>query len=169
MALAMTAENLPTTMTKPAENIATVASEFGRLGVAEEGGLITRLMWQAEDVGTRTDVLDEAIRQLEAYLAGRLEQFDLPLAMTGTDFQNSVYAAMLAIPFGHTRSYGDIADELGVPAQPVGQACGSNRIPIIIPCHRVVGRDGLGGFSGAGSVETKIKLLRMEGAYSLLL
>ena len=76
---------------------------------------------------------------------------------------------MQAIPKGSTRSYGEIAKDLGVPPQPVGQACGANPIPVIIPCHRVVGGEGIGGFSGSGGVETKIKLLRFEGAYSLLL
>ena len=76
---------------------------------------------------------------------------------------------MLAIPKGATRTYGDIANELGVPAQPVGQACGSNPIPVIIPCHRVVGADGLGGYSAVGGVKTKITLLKFENAYSLLL
>ena len=156
-------------MTIPTANIAAVDSEFGRLGIVEEDGRIVRLLWAAEDAGTRTPVLDEAVRQLGAYLAGDLDQFDLPLAPAGSEFQQSVYQAMLAIPKGSTRSYGDIAKELGVPPQPVGQACGSNPIPVIIPCHRVVGGAGLGGFSGNGGVETKIKLLRFEGAYSLLL
>ena len=156
-------------MTIPTANIAAVDSEFGRLGIVEEAGRIVRLLWAAEDAGTRTPVLDEAVRQLGAYLAGDLDQFDLPLAPAGSEFQQSVYQAMLAIPKGSTRSYGDIAKELGVPPQPVGQACGSNPIPVIIPCHRVVGGAGLGGFSGNGGVETKIKLLRFEGAYSLLL
>jgi methylated-DNA-[protein]-cysteine S-methyltransferase len=76
---------------------------------------------------------------------------------------------MLAIPKGQTRTYGEIANELGVPAQPVGQACGANPIPVIIPCHRVVGADSLGGFSGFGGVEMKVALLKHESAYSLLL
>ncbi len=157
------------TMTAAACNIATVESDFGRLGVVERDGWITQLLWQADDLGRRTAVLEEAIGQLSAYLAGKLDLFDLPLAPAGTDFQQQVYAAMRAIPKGETRSYGDIAADLGVAAQPVGQACGSNPIPIIIPCHRVVGTHSLGGFSGAGSVETKVRLLRLEGAYGLLL
>ena len=150
-------------------NIAVVPSTFGNLGIVEDTGAIVELLWDAKREGVNTPLLEEASRQLTAYLDGELQAFDLPLAPEGTEFQQQVYAAMQAIPLGLTRSYGDISDELGVPPQPVGQACGSNPIPIIIPCHRVVGRDGLGGFSGAGSVETKIKLLRHEGAYSLLL
>ncbi len=150
-------------------NICTVNSDFGKLGIVEDEGQITHLLWQAEDLGERTPLLIEAARQLQAYLDGNLDTFDLPLAPAGTEFQHRVYDAMLAIPKGSTRSYGDIAKDLGVPPQPVGQACGSNLIPIIIPCHRVVGGSGLGGFSGDGGVETKINLLKFESAYSLLL
>ena len=137
--------------------------------MVEEDGCITQLLWHAKTCGEQTATLKEAARQLEAYFTGTLEQFDLPLAPAGSVFQQQVYQAMLAIPKGETRTYGSIAKNLGVPAQPVGQACGSNPIPIIIPCHRVVGSDGLGGFSGCGGVETKVELLKFEGAYSLLL
>ncbi|MBB4304043.1 methylated-DNA-[protein]-cysteine S-methyltransferase [Rhodobium orientis] len=150
-------------------NIATLDTPVGRLGVAEEGGRITRLIWDAEAQGERTAVLEESLRQLADYFDGTRTAFDLPLAPAGSAFQQQIYSAMRAIPFGETRSYGDIARDLGVPAQPVGQACGANPIPVIIPCHRVVGTHGLGGFSGAGGVETKIRLLKLEGAYSLLL
>jgi methylated-DNA-[protein]-cysteine S-methyltransferase len=93
-----------------------------------------------------------------------MEVFDLPLKVNGSDFQRAVCAAMSAIPFGETCTYGDIAKGLGVPAQAVGQACGGNPIPVIIPCHRVIGAKGLTGFSGAGGVETKVALLRHERA-----
>ena len=76
---------------------------------------------------------------------------------------------MAAIPYGETRSYGDLARALQAPAQAIGQACGANPIPILIPCHRVVGATGLGGFSARGGVETKVALLKLEGAASLLL
>ena len=76
---------------------------------------------------------------------------------------------MQAIPYGETREYGEIAEELGSMPQPVGNACGGNSIAIIIPCHRVVASSGLGGFSAPGGIETKIALLRHEGAYSLLI
>ena len=148
---------------------ATLQTPVGRLGLVEEGGRITRLLWQAEDEGEATPVLAEGLRQLRDYFDGRCKTFDLPLAPAGTPFEHSVYQAMQAIPFGETRTYGDIAKDLGVAAQPVGQACGANPIPVIIPCHRIVGGNGLGGFSGFGGVETKIALLKLEGAYSLLL
>lgn len=150
-------------------NIGTIKTPVGQLGLVEEDGNITRLMWDARDKGERTPVLEEGLKQLGAFFEGTRETFDLPLAPEGSDFQQQVYAAMLAIPKGHTRTYGSIARELGVSAQPIGQACGSNPIPVIIPCHRVVGADGLGGFSGDGGVEMKIALLKFEQAYSLLL
>lgn len=150
-------------------NSCTVDTAMGPLSLVEENGHITKLLWHADDTGERTQVLETAAEQLKAYFNGDLENFDLPLAPAGTEFQQQVYAAMLAIPKGETRTYGDIAKDLGVPAQPVGQACGSNPIPIIIPCHRVVGGHGLGGFSGCGGVETKVQLLQLEGAYSLLI
>jgi methylated-DNA-[protein]-cysteine S-methyltransferase len=150
-------------------NIGILKTPVGVLGIVEDGGWITRLLWQAQNRGVRTPVLDEGLRQLEAYFAGRLARFDLPLAPDVSPLQMRVCEAMRAIPLGQTRTYGDIAKELGVPAQPVGQACGANPIPVIIPCHRVVGAHGLGGFSGMGGVEMKVKLLQLEGAYSLLL
>ena len=89
--------------------------------------------------------------------------------MEGSDLQRDVCDAMRAIPFGETRTYGDLAKTLGVPPQAIGQACGGNPIPVIIPCHRVLGASSLGGFSGGTGIETKIALLKHEGAASLLL
>ncbi len=150
-------------------NIAALDTPIGRLGLVEEDGRITRLLWRAESEGAFTEPLKEGLQQLTDYFTGKRTTFDLPLAPAGTAFQQQVYAAMLAIPLGETRTYGEIARELDVAPQPVGQACGANPIPVIIPCHRVVGSHGLGGFSGLDGVEMKIKLLRLEGAYSLLL
>ena len=149
--------------------IRSLACPFGTIGVVEEDGAITKLIWEGSDQGESSGAAVEAVRQLELYFSGKLQVFDLPLAPRGTPFQQQVYAEMSAIPLGETLTYGDIADKLEVAPQPVGQACGSNPIPIIIPCHRVVGLEGLGGFSAPGGVETKVKLLRFEGAYSLLL
>ena len=144
-------------------------SPVGRLSITEENGEITRLDWGGAPQG-HADVLDEAVAQLAAYFAGDLTAFDLPLRVHGSDFQRAVCDEMLKIPFGDTVTYGDIAKALGVSAQPVGGACGGNPIPIIIPCHRVMGAGGkLTGFSGAGGVETKVALLRHEGAAGLLI
>ena len=110
-------------------------------------------------------LLVRAVAQLREYFAGTRRAFDLPLDPPGGTFQKAVCDAMLDIPFGETRTYGDLARALHVAPQPVGQACGGNPIPILIPCHRVVAADGkLGGFSGGRGVETKLALLRHEGA-----
>lgn len=146
-----------------------IHTQFGDLTVTEIDGAITALDWYWAKAQDTTDLLDEAVAQLGDYAAGNREDFDLPLRVAGTDFQRDVCAAMSAIPFGYTRTYGGIAKMLGVPAQAIGQACGGNPIPIIIPCHRVMGAKGLTGFSGAGGVETKVALLRHEGAAGLLI
>lgn len=147
----------------------TVSTQFGDLTVTQTGAYITKLDWGRALVEQRTSLLEEAQRQLEAYDRGLLQMFDLPLRVAGSDFQRAVCAAMSAIPFGETCTYGDIAKALGAPAQAVGGACGGNPIPIIIPCHRVMGAKGLTGFSGAGGVETKVALLRHEGAGGFLI
>lgn len=157
-----------------------LSTPLGRLRITAEAGAIIALDWeldrmldQAPDrAEPRTDeapLLAEAERQLAAYFDGRLQCFDLPLRPAGDTLQQGVAAAMCAIPYGRTREYGEIARELGAPAQAIGAACGRNTIPVIIPCHRVVGATGIGGFSAPGGVETKVALLRHEGAYSLLL
>ncbi|MEM7745969.1 MAG: methylated-DNA--[protein]-cysteine S-methyltransferase [Pseudomonadota bacterium] len=147
---------------------ASMDSPFGRITISERDGAITAVNWGGAGTDD-TPLLAEAKRQLEAYCQGTLQVFDLPLAPAGGQLQQQVCAAMSAIPFGQTREYGEMARDLGVPPQAIGQACGGNSIPIIIPCHRVVGATGLGGFSARGGVETKIALLRHEGAYSLLI
>jgi len=116
-----------------------------------------------------TTLLKHALDQLAAYDAGMLDSFDLPMRVTGTEFQRAVCAAMSAIQIGETRTYGEIAKELDAMPQAVGQACGGNPIPVIIPCHRVMGAKGLTGFSGAGGVETKVALLRHEKAGGFLI
>ncbi len=146
-----------------------IETQFGWLRVTEDDGAITRLDWGRGASKEPSELLREAKRQLAAYDAGELEEFDLPLQVEGSQLQRDVCDAMLAIPFGYTRTYGEIATDLGVPAQAIGQACGGNPIPIIIPCHRVMGAKGLTGFSGAGGVETKVALLRHEGAASMLI
>jgi len=147
-----------------------VDTQFGRLGIEETSGTITRVIWDGTTEGEQTALLVEAARQLRAYDLGKVTRFDLPLHVAGSDFLKGVCAAMLEIPFGHTRTYGDIAKSLGQSAQAVGAACGANPIPVLIPCHRVMGAGNrLTGFSGKGGVETKVALLRHEGAASLLI
>ncbi|MFA3918616.1 methylated-DNA--[protein]-cysteine S-methyltransferase [Ruegeria hyattellae] len=150
-------------------NMIAVETQFGTLGIEEEAGEITSVVWDGVARGDETPVLQEAVSQMRAYDRGELEAFDLPLRVDGSALQQSVCAAMRDIPFGYTRTYGEIASDLGVPAQAIGQACGGNPIPVIIPCHRVMGAKGLTGFSGKGGVETKVALLRHEGAAGLLI
>jgi len=110
-------------------------------------------------------LLARALGQLEAYFAGDLAVFDLPLAPAGSAFQHRVWAEMARIPFGRTRTYGELARCVEGAAQAVGQACGANPIPIIVPCHRVVAGGGrLGGFSGGRGVVSKRALLAHEDA-----
>lgn len=142
-------------------------SPFGPITVTEDGDRITALSWHGGR-GDHTPLLDAAAAQIGEYFAGRRQTFDLPLAF-GTGFRGDFLRALAAIPFGETRTYGDLAKELGVSAQAIGQACGSNRIPILIPCHRVLGTGHLGGFSAPGGIETKVALLRHEGAAGLLI
>jgi methylated-DNA-[protein]-cysteine S-methyltransferase len=105
----------------------------------------------------------EVIRQLQAYFRGELKEFDLPLAMEGTEFQLRVWNALRAVPYGETISYAQLAERIGNPkaVRAVGLANGSNPIPIIVPCHRVIGSDGsLTGFGGG--LSTKKRLLELE-------
>lgn len=145
----------------------TVTGPFGPMTVTEEGGCLTRLDWQATP-GDSSPLLAEAARQLIAYFNHDLNVFDLPFDW-GSGLHERVRRAMAAIPMGETRTYGEIAKAVGAPAQAVGQACGANPLPILIPCHRILGRNGLGGFSAPGGLETKVALLRHEGAAGLLI
>ncbi len=147
----------------------TVETQFGALTLREENGALTALRWGIAAQEDSTDLLERAAEQLREYDAGTREAFDLPLHVHGSELQRAVCEAVYAIPFGETLTYGEIAGVLGVPAQAVGRACGGNPIPVIIPCHRVMGAKGLTGFSGAGGVETKVALLRHEGAGSFLI
>ncbi|MEM1373955.1 MAG: methylated-DNA--[protein]-cysteine S-methyltransferase [Pseudomonadota bacterium] len=144
---------------------------LGRVRLTSEGGEIVAVDWGAGPPlsSEHGGVLHEAARQLHAYFDGRLQVFDLPLSLGPGAFQARFQSALLAIPFGKTRRYGEVARELNVSAQAAGQACGANRLPILVPCHRVLGAGSLGGYSGAGGVETKVALLKLEGAAALLI
>lgn len=144
----------------------TVESPVGRLAVRTHIDGIAVLDWVNEDVHApvSTPVQKEAAKQLAAYFAGELNDFDLPLAPEGTEHQKRVWAEMSRIPYGGLATYGDIARAIGSAARAVGTACGKNPIPIIVPCHRVVSTGGgIGGYSGRGGIETKRKLLNLEG------
>jgi AraC family transcriptional regulator of adaptative response/methylated-DNA-[protein]-cysteine methyltransferase len=118
-----------------------------------------------ETIRRKTDTIKNAEKQIKLYFSGKLTNFDLPLDFPGTEFQKSVWRQLLKIPFGKTVNYGRIAAKTGSPsaARAAGAAIGSNRISILIPCHRVVGKDGsLTGYGGG--LWRKKWLLRHEGA-----
>lgn len=144
-----------------------VQSPFGPVSLREADGRLVALVW-GPGSGNASPLIAEGLAQLQAYFDRRLTRFDLPLDW-GQGLHEKVRQAMAAIPLGETRSYGEIARAVGAPAQAVGQACGANPLPILIPCHRVLGQNTLGGFSAPGGVETKVALLRFEGAAGLLI
>ena len=147
-------------------------SPVGRLALEADGAALTSLRWADGDErgegGKPGPILEEAMRQLDRYFQGRLRRFDLPLAARGTDFQKRVWALMSEIPFGETATYGGMAMALGSGARAVGTACGRNPLPIVVPCHRVLGSGGaVGGFSGGVGLPTKRQLLAIEGVMLL--
>ena len=141
---------------------------IGKIGIAELRGAITNLYFQEEQISCNftileTDLLKEAARQLQDYLAGKLREFDLPLAPAGTYFMQRVWVNLRTIPYGETRSYQEVAQAVGSgkAARAVGLACNRNPIPIFIPCHRVIGAGGkLTGYRGG--LKIKADLLEME-------
>ncbi|MGF1591852.1 MAG: methylated-DNA--[protein]-cysteine S-methyltransferase [Kiloniellaceae bacterium] len=143
----------------------TVETPTGPVTLSENDGAIVAVTWG----GRGTDdsaLLRNAAEQLRDYFAGTRRTFDLPLQPRGSDFHLAVWREMQAIPYGQTKSYGDLARATGGIARAVGTACGANPIPIFIPCHRVLAADRqLGGFSGGEGPETKAWLLTLEGAW----
>lgn len=151
-----------------------IESPVGQLKLIAKGARLAAVLWQYDrpnrvllgpmDEDTGSDILDQAERQLDEYFAGRRQAFDLALEFHGTDFQRKVWQALLKIPFGETRSYLDIAVQIGNPTavRAVGAANGRNPISIVAPCHRVIGSSGaLTGF--AGGLDAKHLLLTLEG------
>ncbi len=134
--------------------------------VTEEDGAIVAIDWGWGRDQHETPLLRHARDQLEQYFDGERRTFDLPLAPHGTPYQRRVWDALLAIPYGQTRTYTQVAAIAGGVSRSVGGANSRNPIPIIIPCHRVLAATGLGGFSGGPSVreslETKRRLLHLE-------
>ena len=153
-------------------SICYVDSPVGRLAIEADHDAVTSVRWAGAGERPRdpcsTPLLEEAARQLDRYFARKLKHFDLPLAARGTDFQKSVWRMMSEIPFGGTATYGGMAMALGSGPRAVGMACGRNPIPIIVPCHRVLGSGGReGGFSGGRGLPTKRQLLALEGVVLL--
>jgi methylated-DNA-[protein]-cysteine S-methyltransferase len=139
-------------------------SPVGPLTVTERDGALTEIDWRGDANGDASPLLAKAQRQLGAYFAGELTDFDLPVAPDGTPHQQKVWRAMQKIPFGSHQSYGALSTTIGSSARAVGTACGRNPIPIVIPCHRVLAAGGrIGGYSGSGGTATKRYLLSLEG------
>jgi methylated-DNA-[protein]-cysteine S-methyltransferase len=147
-----------------------VTVDFPRMKVAvatreERVVEIRYLPSSAASVSPRNALAARAAEQLRAYLENPDIRFDLPLAVEGTPFQRKLWEALCRIPRGKTRTYGDLARELEGEARAVGQACGDNRLPVVIPCHRVVAAGGIGGFAhstGGYLLEAKRWLLAHE-------
>lgn len=138
-------------------------SPVGDLTVSEEHGAIVAIDWGWGRDQAETPLLLRARDQLHDYFDGVRKGFDLPLAPFGSAYRQKVWAALCAIPYGQTRSYLDIARQAGGSPRSVGGANGSNPIPIVIPCHRVLSTTGIGGYSGGEGLETKRFLLELEG------
>jgi methylated-DNA-[protein]-cysteine S-methyltransferase len=136
----------------------------GDLTISEDGDAIVALDWGWGRDQTETPLLRRGRDQLHAYFDGERYEFDLPLAPAGTPYRRRVWQALQEIPYGATRTYGEIAAFAGGSPRSVGTANGSNPIPIIIPCHRVLASNGLGGYSSGDGLDTKRALLRLETA-----
>lgn len=144
-------------------------TRVGRIAVTEEDGCITGLVFAAKNppgegsATKKTQLAETAVRQLREYFDGEREVFDLPIRLTGSEFQKRVWNALLDIPYAETRSYKQIAEQLGNKnsARAVGMANNKNPISIIVPCHRVIGSDG--GLVGyGGGLDVKAALLALE-------
>lgn len=142
---------------------------IGNLDLIAYDTALVAIQWKdsarhASEARESHSILDLAEEQIEAFLSGRLRNFSIPIAPQGTAFQKKVWSALLAIPYGQTTSYGDIAQRISHPTavRAVGGAIGKNPLPIVIPCHRVIGKHGrLTGFSGG--LDRKRALLQREG------
>jgi methylated-DNA-[protein]-cysteine S-methyltransferase len=145
-----------------------VAFPVMKVGVRTRGDRVVEIRYlppSTSIVPPSNPLAERAARQLEAYRDNPDAEFDLPVLIEGTDLQKGVWQAMRAIPRGKTRTYGEVAKELGAQARDVGQACGENRLPLVVPCHRVVAAKGIGGFAHATSgylIEAKRWLLAHE-------
>jgi methylated-DNA-[protein]-cysteine S-methyltransferase len=146
-----------------------------KVGVKTRDGYVVEIGYlppKAKPAAPGNSLAEKAARQLERYRGDPDAAFDLPLLVEGTIFQRRMWEALRAIPRGKTLTYGELGRRLDAPARAVGQACGDNRLPIVIPCHRVVAADGIGGFAHARRgylIEAKRWLLEHErGAFALV-
>jgi methylated-DNA-[protein]-cysteine S-methyltransferase len=135
---------------------------LGPLTISQEAGAIVALDWGWGRDQTETPLLLRARDQLHAYFDGTLQNFDLPLAPAGTPYRRRMWDVLVTIPWGQTRTYLQLAQAAGGSPRAVGGAMGANPIPIIIPCHRVLATNGIGGYSGGEGLPTKRFLLALE-------
>lgn len=149
---------------------AKLATSFAVLGVATDGRAVTRLAYLPRDEPAQAPsdrIAEQAVRELDRYLADPAFRFSVPLAPRGTPFQQRVWQQLHTIPLGQSRTYGEVARMVRSAPRAVGQACGANRIALMIPCHRVVGAQGaMGGFMNADAgdpIAIKRWLLVHEG------
>jgi methylated-DNA-[protein]-cysteine S-methyltransferase len=148
---------------------AKLPAPFGALGIRTWEGRLAEVVFLKKSAALPPcdGAAERACEQLEAYLADPEFRFDLPLAFAGTPFQRRVWSKISAIAPGRTRSYGEIAREIDSAARAVGQACGANPLPLVVPCHRVLATGGIGGFAhreGGFHLSVKRWLLAHEGA-----
>ena len=147
---------------------AILSAPFGKLGIrcTDEAVLgIEFLPANTRISAPRNALAEKVCAQLKAYLVDASFRFDLPLKLDGTEHQLKVWRAMQAIPRGATQTYGEMAKQIGSSARAVGQSCGNNPVPVVVPCHRVVGKTGLGGFmhrADDGALDIKRWLLAHE-------
>jgi methylated-DNA-[protein]-cysteine S-methyltransferase len=129
---------------------AVIDAPFGKVGIRTEGGAVSEIVYLPDSVPSvepDTPLAARAAQQIRDYFADPRAAFDLPLALVGTPFQRRVWQGISAIAPGSVLTYGELAKVVGSVARAVGQACGDNRFPLVIPCHRVVAASGIGGFA----------------------
>lgn len=162
-----------TVISSTAIHLRRLASPIGRIELTGNGSAVTSLTIEKaghlplEEVDEQSDaILDEAARQLDQYFAGTRTTFDIPLVLTGTEFQRAVWAGLAALQFGEFTSYGELGRSIGRPTagRAVGGAVGANPVPILVPCHRVLASNNrITGYSGGNGIPTKVWLLEHEG------
>ncbi|MBC2776290.1 methylated-DNA--[protein]-cysteine S-methyltransferase [Parasphingopyxis sp. GrpM-11] len=143
-----------------------IASPIGAIAISAGAEAIEQVRLLAADADPEAadhPLLDEAARQIGAYFAGRLTRFDLPLAPCSTQRGEELRAAIIAVPYGETQSYGELARRASSGPRAIGQACRRNPLPLIVPCHRVIASGGtIGYYSGGSGIDTKAALLNHE-------
>lgn len=136
-------------------------SSLGYISIIEEDGFVTAILFSFMEENP-SQITEKAKKQIEEYLDRKRTTFDLPFKLLGTSFQKRVWEVISCVPYGETISYREIGEKINSRGyQAIGSACGKNPLPILIPCHRILGKDNLGGF-GAG-LEIKQRLLKIEG------